>query len=186
MNGRSFDCPAKHRHSRSEYRRASARISPHREREAGFECKVCSAYVCSAFSLSGVQNRNHCPYCLSSRHLDWLKPGDRLSACKSPMKAVGVTVKASSNKYGPGNGELMLTHICTGCGHFSINRIAADDDVDEILAVYEASLDLEAALKEHLAGAGIRLLAAGDESLVRAQLLGWESANPQISSRQPA
>jgi hypothetical protein len=118
--------------------------------------------------------------------LDWLKPGDRLSACKAPMKAVGVTVKTSSNKYGSGNGELMLIHLCIECGQFSINRIAADDDVDGIIAVYAASLRLEAVLKENLAAAGIRLLTAGDELLVRAQLFGCESANLQIPTRQLA
>jgi hypothetical protein len=163
MNNRSHYKAPKHGHANSGLPRES---------ENGFQCKVCHAYVSTAFAQSGVQNRNHCPYCLSSRHLDWLNPGDRLSACKEPMKALALTVKATHNKYGPSQGELMLVHRCTGCGKFSINRIAADDDVDEICAIYEASVSLEAELKEILADQGIYVLETGDRSLVRAQLFG--------------
>jgi hypothetical protein len=85
--------------------------------------------VSSAHLLSGVNNRNHCSYCLWSCHLDLFAAGDRLSACKAPMKPIGLTMKKSRNKYQrERRGELMLIHECVECRTLSINRIAADDD----------------------------------------------------------
>ena len=101
---------------------------------ADFTCKHCGRYVSARTAISGVVNRNHCPYCLHSRHVDLFKPGDRLCACKGVMAPVGLTVKRSRDKYARGlNGELMLVHRCTACGTLSINRIAADDDAVRIM-----------------------------------------------------
>src|SRR5687768_13789071 len=107
-----------------------------------FHCGNCGALVSSMNMLSGVQNRNHCPYCLWSRHLDLYSAGDRLSACKARMKPIGLTMKKGRNKYrlSP-RGELMLVHECTGCNSISINRIAADDDPETVFAVFRASLN---------------------------------------------
>src|SRR5690349_24303189 len=99
-----------------------------------FRCAHCHAMVSSAHLLSGVNNRNHCPYCLWSCHLDLYAAGDRLSACKAPMKPVGLTMKTGRNKYKRDTrGELMLIHQCSDCMIVSINRIAADDEPDKIL-----------------------------------------------------
>ena len=57
---------------------------------ADFRCQHCGAYVSASRVLSGVSNRNHCPYCLWSRHLDLFEAGDRLAACKAPMRPVGL------------------------------------------------------------------------------------------------
>jgi hypothetical protein len=106
-----------------------------------FQCAHCHILVSSAHYLSGVNNRNHCPYCLWSCHLDLYAAGDRLCACKGQMKPIGLTMKSGRNKYRLGNrGELMLVHECIECGALSINRIAADDDPGAILAVFQASL----------------------------------------------
>ena len=106
-----------------------------------FRCAHCRAIVSSAPLLSGVNNRNHCPYCLWSCHLDLYAAGDRLCACKAPMKPVGLNMKKSRNKYQrEARGELMLIHECVECKVLSINRIAADDDLATILAVFEESL----------------------------------------------
>ena len=108
---------------------------------ADFRCQHCGAYVSSSRALAGVSNRNHCPYCLWSRHLDLFEAGDRLAACKAPMRPVGLTLKNSRNKYARiGGGELMLVHLCTDCERISINRIAADDVPQAIMEVFEASL----------------------------------------------
>ncbi len=93
-----------------------------------FKCAHCHVFVSSAHLISGVNNRNHCPYCLWSCHLDLYAAGDRLSACKAPMRPIGLTMKTGRNKYQrESRGELMLVHQCTDCGTLSINRIAADD-----------------------------------------------------------
>ena len=58
-----------------------------------FKCAHCHALVLSTHLVSGVNNRNHCPYCLWSSHLELYAAGDRLSACKAPMKPIGLTMK---------------------------------------------------------------------------------------------
>ena len=133
-----------------------------------FRCAHCGHIVSSAHWLSGVNNRNHCPYCLWSRHLDLYAAGDRLSACKAPMQPVGLTSKRSRNKYSRGRGELMLVHLCTDCGDISINRIAADDDAGTLLEVFNASLALPVRTRNLLLEADIDIL--HPESLPQLQL----------------
>ena len=136
-----------------------------------FRCAHCFNLVCAAHSLSGVNNRNHCPYCLWSRHLDLFVAGDRLSACKGQMKPIGLTMKKSRNKYRlEARGELMLIHHCLECGDLSINRIAADDDSESILMVFEDSLLSNALVRQQCAAQGIAMLGAEAMPTVQAQL----------------
>jgi hypothetical protein len=137
-----------------------------------FKCVHCRHIVSSAHWLSGVNNRNHCPYCLWSRHLDLYAPGDRLSACKAPMQPVALTTKRSRNKYKSGRGELMLVHLCTDCGEVSLNRIAADDDADALLEVFHASLALPPWTRELLLCNGIEILSVESLPQLRLQLFG--------------
>jgi hypothetical protein len=136
------------------------------EDTAGFRCVHCRQYVPSARLLSGVHNRNHCPYCLHSRHLDLLRAGDRLAACKGSMQPIGLTFKRTRKKYGAEQGELMLVHRCKECGMLSINRIAADDDCISMLAL----LDRPAPVR--LEAEGIQPLTTADLAWVQAQLFG--------------
>ncbi len=145
---------------------------------ADFICKHCRAYVTAEVLLAGVRNRNHCPYCLWSRHLDLYQAGDRLSACKGAMQPVGLTRKLTFKRYVcAGQGELMLVHHCSECGEISINRIAADDDAEALLALYQVSL--ESTLAERLARQGIHLLDREDAYAVRTQLFGWQETLKQ-------
>ena len=138
-----------------------------------FVCMHCHNFVSAETALSGVQNRNHCPYCLSSRHLDLFESGDRLSACKAPMQPVALTLKKTNKKYaGSRSGELMLVHQCQDCGRISINRIAADDNVAAVFEIFEGSRQLDMSLKVVLARSGVSILEAGHQLLVREQLLG--------------
>ena len=70
------------------------------EAEDGFTCRHCGAFVTSAISLAGVIDRNHCPYCLWSRHLDLERSGDHMSACKRLMRPVGLARKKFSRNMG--------------------------------------------------------------------------------------
>jgi hypothetical protein len=145
-----------------------------RPMEDGFQCQNCWAFVYTQLVFSGVHNRNHCPYCLWSRHMDHLEPGDRLSACKAIMQPIGLTVKQRQNKYRIGiYGELMLIHRCKDCSRLSINRIAADDQVEKLMELYQESLTLDRNTREQLEIIGIHLLQKVDESLVVSQLLGY-------------
>ncbi len=134
--------------------------------EDGFTCRHCGAFVSSAIALAGVVNRNHCPYCVWSRHLDLDHPGDRLSACKAPMRPVGLAQKRIYKKYGSSAGELMLVHRCTDCARISLNRLAADDDPEAILAVFESSLDVAQIVAE------VQILGVATRNLVHTQLFG--------------
>jgi hypothetical protein len=136
-----------------------------------FTCGHCHAIVSSAHFLSGVNNRNHCPYCLWSCHLDLYASGDRLSACKGQMLPIGLTMKKGRNKYAAeARGELMLVHECNECGALSINRIAADDDSSTILAVFQSSI--EDRIHTKCEGQGILALRETDAGVLNKQLFG--------------
>jgi DNA-directed RNA polymerase subunit RPC12/RpoP len=149
-----------------------------------FICIHCKNHVSADSLFSGVNNRNHCPYCLHSKHVDLEQAGDRLSACKSPMQPIGLTLKFTYKKYTrPDQGELMLIHHCAECGKISINRIAADDIAENIFEVYSRSLRLERMTRAELDRQGILMLQRADEEVVRTRLFGW---NGGLSyTRQP-
>jgi DNA-directed RNA polymerase subunit RPC12/RpoP len=110
------------------------------ERDGNFRCAHCGQQVVFDPLISGVKNRNHCPHCLWSRHVDLNRPGDRLAECKGGMRPIGLTLKRSRNKYArERDGEVMLIHQCAECGKLSINRIAADDNEALILQTLEES-----------------------------------------------
>ena len=136
-----------------------------------FKCGHCHALVSSAHFLSGVNNRNHCPYCLWSCHLDLYAAGDRLSACKGQMRPIGLTRKMDRNKYRrESGGELMLIHQCVECGTLSINRIAADDDASTLLDVFEFSIEHQIYVICY--ANGIAALRPADSGTLRKQLFG--------------
>ena len=149
-----------------------------------FRCAHCRAMVSSAHLLSGVNNRNHCPYCLWSCHLDLFAAGDRLSACKAPMKPIGLTMKRGRNKYQPeSRGELMLIHECLECKALSINRIAADDDSATVITVFQESFSLSQDIHAQCQHYDILVLNAKDTEIVHTQLYGHAVEIPVISRR---
>jgi RNHCP domain-containing protein len=95
------------------------------------------------------------------------------------MKPAGLTMKKGRNKYRlESRGELMLIHECTECGSLSINRIAADDDSESILEVFDASLQNSCQLRARSEADGILVLNAEDDELVRRQLFGQNAEMP--------
>ena len=89
-----------------------------------FRCKHCRAEVPG--TAIGTKQRNHCPFCLYSLHVDE-SIGDRKSTCHGSMKPTGLTTKK--------DGEIMIIHKCEKCGKVSNNRIAGDDNTDTILSL---------------------------------------------------
>jgi hypothetical protein len=147
-----------------------------------FKCAHCHVIVSSAHLISGVNNRNHCPYCLWSCHLDLYAAGDRLSACKAPMKPIGLTLKMGRNKYQrDSRGELMLIHQCTECKTLSINRIAADDDSGTVMAVFQESLTPGHHVQILCQEYGIMMLKTQDTKIVYTQLYGHHVEIPLIN-----
>jgi hypothetical protein len=92
--------------------------------EPGFNCIHCRQYVNAR--AYGTKHRNHCPYCLWSRHLDE-EPGDRQATCRAPMEPTAIEVRR--------DGEWSVIHRCTGCGVLRTNRIAGDDQELTLLAL---------------------------------------------------
>ena len=90
-----------------------------------FKCEHCGKEV-EPIRFGGSY-RNHCPFCLWSRHVDGTVPGDRASACQGLMEPVAVTTRRT--------GEFVLTHRCTKCGFERLNRIAGDDDFDLVTKI---------------------------------------------------
>ena len=95
--------------------------------DEGFRCRHCHGFVCPL--PYGGHHRNHCPFCLYSRHVDDRKPGDRMSSCGASMEPAGYFQRP--------NGEYVIVHRCLGCDLERFNRIAADDDFDLVLALPE-------------------------------------------------
>lgn len=89
-----------------------------------FTCKVCGRLVVPNGAVS--DHRNHCPYCLTSMHLD-IEPGDREADCGGAMEPVAVWVRK--------NGEWAIIHRCKICGALSSNRIAADDNPMKLMSI---------------------------------------------------
>jgi hypothetical protein len=104
---------------------AKARRREQRQRERRrvdiskpFKCRKCKSFI--GAPPTGGRQRNHCPNCLHSLHVDLKTPGDRGSDCQSLMEPAASFVR-------PG-GEQVVVHRCKGCGIERHNRVAADDN----------------------------------------------------------
>jgi len=84
-----------------------------------FICINCGKKV--FLQAPGTHNRNHCPFCLYSLHVD-IESGDRKSPCGGKMAPIG--------KYYKPDGEEVLVHKCEKCGFVRYNRIAGDDSFE--------------------------------------------------------
>lgn len=138
-----------------------------------FRCSHCRALV-TVNEQTGKAHRNHCPFCLWSKHVDDEKAGDRKSTCGAGMTPIGLTFKREApKKYGPDKpGELMLIHECKQCGQLRINRLSADDNTEVILQVFEQSQKLDEEIRQRLQAEGINPLTEADTPEVRTQILG--------------
>lgn len=87
-----------------------------------FICENCGRQV----PKLGYSCRNHCPYCLYSKHVD-IEPGDRLETCHGLLKPVGIE---TSSKKG-----YIIIFKCQKCGSIRKNKVAEDDDMDKIIAL---------------------------------------------------
>ena len=61
--------------------------------DENFICENCGKNV----SKLGYTARDHCPYCLYSKHLD-INPGDRENTCHGLMKPIGIEKFKNSYK----------------------------------------------------------------------------------------
>lgn len=87
-----------------------------KEKNTHFNCVDCGQYV---MPLQNGSYRNHCPFCLSSLHVDEVIPGDRKSGCLGVMKACGLKFN--------GKKGWQIVHKCTKCGEKKVNKAAEGD-----------------------------------------------------------
>ena len=68
--------------------------------------------------------RNHCPYCLYSKHVD-INPGDRAESCHGLLMPIGVE---NNSKKG-----FVIVYRCQKCGAIKKNIAAKDDNMGLII-----------------------------------------------------
>ncbi len=126
-NPRRRDDSDRHASDRNRFRerQGEQRGMASQPQSDAFTCGHCQRYVGPL--PSGGHNRNHCPFCLYSRHVDAERSGDRASACKGLMEPIGVFERP--------NGEEVIVHRCVKCGFERFNRVGADDDEAQVAAL---------------------------------------------------
>lgn len=85
-----------------------------------FVCENCGKLV----KKLGYSCRNHCPYCLHSKHVD-KNPGDRAETCHGDLEPISVEI---NNKKG-----YVIIFKCKKCGAIRKNKAAEDDDMNLII-----------------------------------------------------
>lgn len=69
--------------------------------------------------------RDHCPYCLYSKHLD-INPGDRQNTCKGLLEPIQIEKYKNTYK---------IIYKCTKCNQYHKNIIANDDNFEKIISL---------------------------------------------------
>ena len=82
----------------------------------GFTCLHCGRYV----PPLGYTSRNHCPFCLSSLHVD-INPGDRANPCGGILRPIRAIPD-------PKRGYIIV-HRCEVCGEVVRNKAAHEAKV---------------------------------------------------------
>ena len=85
-----------------------------------FICENCGRKV----QKLGYSSRNHCPYCLHSKHVD-IKPGDRLETCHGDLEPVSLEINSKKG--------YVIVFKCKKCGVTRKNKAAKDDNMDLII-----------------------------------------------------
>lgn len=84
-----------------------------------FICENCN----KAVSRLNYTARDHCPFCLYSKHVD-INPGDRANQCKGLLKPIDI--EKFKDKY-------KIIYECEKCHKIHKNIMANDDDINEII-----------------------------------------------------
>lgn len=90
-----------------------------------FTCEYCNKNV----NRLEYTARDHCPYCLSSKHVD-INPGDRLEKCHGRL--IPIELEKYKDNY-------KIIFKCQKCGAIKKNIMANDDDLDVLLEILKNS-----------------------------------------------
>ena len=85
-----------------------------------FICENCGKKV----DKLGYSSRNHCPYCLYSKHVD-INPGDREEECHGLLEPIKVELDSKKG--------YVIIFKCKKCGAIKKNKAAQDDNMDLII-----------------------------------------------------
>lgn len=85
-----------------------------------FMCENCGKKV----NKLGYSCRNHCPYCLHSKHLD-KNPGDRAENCHGILEPIGLETNSKKG--------YIIVFKCKKCGEIKKNKVAKDDEMNKII-----------------------------------------------------
>ncbi|RIK37117.1 MAG: RNHCP domain-containing protein [Chloroflexi bacterium] len=100
-----------------------------RTENRGFCCEHCQQLV---QPVTNGSYRNHCPFCLRSKHVD-IVPGDRRNPCGGLMDPIGLRV---------GRKGYQLVFRCRRCRACTVNRVAEQteqpDDFDLLLKLMQS------------------------------------------------
>ena len=84
-----------------------------------FICEYCGQKV----EKLNYTARDHCPYCLYSKHLD-INPGDRKNTCHGLLEPIGIEKFKNTYK---------IIYKCLNCNETHKNIMATDDNFDKII-----------------------------------------------------
>ncbi len=107
-----------------------------------FKCEHCGKLV----PKLGYSCRNHCPYCLHSKHVD-INPGDRQEKCHGDLEPVGLEIN--------GKKGYVIIFKCKKCGEIRKNKVAKDDNIDLVIELSSKQINTTNNLKNK----GITLIA---------------------------
>lgn len=85
-----------------------------------FICDNCGKKV----EKLGYTSRDHCPYCLHSKHVD-INPGDRLEECRGDLEPISLDIDSKKG--------YVIVFRCKKCGRIRKNKAANDDNKDLII-----------------------------------------------------
>lgn len=86
-----------------------------------FICENCGKNV----SKLEYSARDHCPYCLCSKHVD-INPGDRSNECLGILEPIDIEKFKHTYK---------IIYKCRKCGKLHKNIMANDDDLNVIIEI---------------------------------------------------
>lgn len=89
--------------------------------DEAFICENCGKKV----SPLGYTSRDHCPFCLYSKHVD-INPGDRANPCRGLLIPIGIEKFKDTYK---------ILYKCCKCHQAHKNILARDDDMEELIKI---------------------------------------------------
>ncbi len=90
------------------------------EVDEAFICEHCGKQV----EPLGYSCRNHCPYCLYSKHVD-KNPGDRNEECHGTLEPIGLETDSKKG--------YVIIFRCKKCGVIRKNKAAKDDNMEKLI-----------------------------------------------------